>query len=300
MFICLKTSYKRKMKEKINIKQILMCLAQIILIIAIYKIAMLIIEIVITPVYQNIGWLEEGKRVTVTSEFTISNVVAYSIGILIALGGYCMMVKTKQSNIISYTLLDKVNLKCQILAAVFGFCVNIIVMYVMMIGRSNEALGNIYATYIDSTKSGSIWVMLIFVGLLIPVFEEMIYRGLIFNLLKEYVILPIAIILQSVLFVVFEILVGGSEFNVIETLYGFVMAVVFALFYVWSGSLWVSIFARAFKNLAALIIVAFINEKDFISGRYIIMTIALIGIVTTFIAILYIGKLSKRNNIIDI
>lgn len=65
-------------------------------------------------------------------------------------------------------------------------------------------------------------------------------------------------------------------------------------------SLWVSIFARAFKNLAALIIVAFINEKDFISGRYIIMTIALIGIVTTFIAILYIGKLSKRNNIIDI
>lgn len=277
-----------------------MCLAQIILIIAIYKIAMLIIEIVITPVYQNIGWLEEGKRVTVTSEFTISNVVAYSIGILIALGGYCMMVKTKQSNIISYTLLDKVNLKCQILAAVFGFCVNIIVMYVMMIGRSNEALGNIYATYIDSTKSGSIWVMLIFVGLLIPVFEEMIYRGLIFNLLKEYVILPIAIILQSVLFVVFEILVGGSEFNVIETLYGFVMAVVFALFYVWSGSLWVSIFARAFKNLAALIIVAFINEKDFISGRYIIMTIALIGIVTTFIAILYIGKLSKRNNIIDI
>lgn len=285
------------MEKKMNGKNMLMCLAQVILIVAVYKIAMLIIETIATPIYQNIGWLEEGKRMTVTSEFTVSNVIAYSIGILIALGGYCAIVKNKKSNIISYTSLNKINVKCLVLAALFGFCVNTTVMYVMMLGQSNKSLGSIYATYLVSARSGNVWIMLLFVGFLIPVFEEMIYRGLIFHLLREYVSLPVAIVLQAVCFVIFEMLVGGSEFNVIETLYGFIMAVIFALLYVWSGSLWTSIFARAFKNLAALIIVAFINEDAFISGRYVIMTLSIIGIVATFIKMLHIGKVAKKENV---
>lgn len=282
------------MEKKLNGKNIIMCLAQVILIVAVYKIAMLIIETIATPIYQNIGWLEEGKRMTVTSEFTVSNVIAYSIGILIALAGYCVIVKIKKSNIITYTSLNKLNIKCLVFAALFGFCVNIAVMYVMMLGQSNEALGSIYATYLVSARSGSVWIMLLFVGFLIPIFEEMIYRGLIFNLLREYVSLPIAIVLQAACFVIFEILVGGAEFNVIETLYGFVMAMIFALFYIWSDSLWTSIFARAFKNLAALIIVAFINENAFIAGRYVIMTLSIIGIVFTFIKMLQVGKKAKE------
>lgn len=285
---------EEKMERKSVLKNVLICLAQVVLIIAIYKVSMLIIETIATPIYHSIGWLEEGKRLTVTSEFTVSNVIAYSIGILIALGGYCAIVKCKKSNIISYTSLNKFNRKCLLLAALFGFCVNTTVMYVMMLGQSNEALGSIYATYIASARSGSVWVMLLFVGFLIPVFEEMIYRGLIFNLLKEYTKLPVAIVLQAALFVVFEMLVGGAEFNIIETLYGFAMAVIFALFYVWSGSLWTSICARAFKNLAALIIVAFINEQTFIAGRYFIMTLCLIGIVATFTAILYTSKSTNK------
>ncbi len=281
---------EEKMKQKLNAKNVLVCIGQIFLIIFIYKLSMEIIQFVATPIYRNIGWIGRDETLTVTSEFTISNVIAYAMGIFIALFGYCIIIKYKKSNILSYTSLNTVNPKGAAIAALFGFCVNVCVMYVMILGKSNETLGDIYAEYIKSAESGSVWIMLIFVGVLIPVFEEVIYRGLIFNLLRENVATFAAIVLQALLFVVFEMIVGGNGFIFLESIYGFIMAVVFALFYIWTKSLWSSIFARAFKNLAALIIVSFINEETFISGRYVIMTIAFIGIATTFIAMKREGK----------
>lgn len=278
------------MEQQINIKNVLKSFAQIILIILIYNLSMKIIEWIATPIYRNIGWIAQDANLTVTSEFTLSNVIAYSIGIFISFIGYIVIVKYKKKNIIEYTSLNSFSPKGAAIAAIFGFCVNVAVMYVMILGKSNAALGDIYEEYLKSAHSGSVWIMLIFVGLLIPVFEEIIYRGLIFNFLRENMSLTISIILQAILFVVFEMIVGGSQFSIIESLYGFSMAVIFALFYIWTGSLWSPIFARSFKNLAALIIVAFINEETFISGRYVIMSIALIIIICTFVLMKKLGE----------
>lgn len=276
-------------------KEILKSLGIIVLIIAIYKIALEFVEFVAAPIYRNIGWLKEGEEMRVTSEFTVSNVIAYAVGIVIALAGYIIIIKVKKHKLFEYTSLNKFSPKCAAICAFFGFCVNVTVMYVMILGKSNEALGNIYNEYLKSAHSGSVWIMLLFVGFMIPVFEEMIYRGLIFNQLRESMGQTPAILLQAFLFVAFEMIVGGAEFSIVETAYGFTMAVIFALFYVWSGSLWSSIFARAFKNLAALIIVAFFSESTFISARYIIMTITIIGIFASFIVMMKIGKKSANN-----
>ena len=43
-----------------------------------------------------------------------------------------------------------------------------------------------------------------------------------------------------------------------------------------------------------MIIVAFINENAFIAGRYVIMTLSIIGIVFTFIKMLQVGKKAKE------
>lgn len=281
------------MNNKRTSKDIIKSLGVIVLIIVIYKVALEFVEFVATPIYRNVGWLKKGEEMRITSEFTVSNVIAYAIGIIIALAGYIAIIKVKKQKLLKYTSLDKFNPKCAAICAFFGFCVNVTVMYVMILGKSNEALGNIYAEYVKSAHSGSVWIMLLFVGFMIPVFEEMIYRGLIFNQLRENMSIVPAILLQAFLFVVFEMIVGGAEFNIVETAYGFTMAVIFVLFYIWSGSLWTSIFARAFKNLAALIIVAFFNESTFISGRYVIMAITIIGIFVSFIAMLQIGKKRK-------
>ena len=281
------------MEKKFDLKSTLICGGEILLIIVIYKLAMTLIELIATPIYRKIGWLADGEKLTVTSEFTLSNVIAYTIGILIALFGYYLIVKTKKAKLFKYTSMDKFSPKFAIVAAIFGFCVNVTVMYVMMLGKENDTLGNIYKEYLKTAKSGSVWIMLVFVGFLIPVFEELIYRGLIFNIIREKASLGVSIALQAILFVVFEMIVGGSQFSIVESSYGFVMAVAFALFYYWSGSLWSSIFARSFKNLAALIIVAFIDEKLFISCRYIFMTLTFVGIIAAFVGMAIMGKKNK-------
>lgn len=149
----------------------------------------------------------------------------------------------------------------------------------MIANQSNKTLGTIYQSYLSMGDDK--FVMFIFVGFLIPIFEELMYRGLAYNLLKEKMDFKIAIALQGVLFLVFEVLSSGPM-NLFETLYGFIMAVIFAFFYEWTGSLWTTISARALKNLASLIIVTFIPESIFANNGYVFMVISAILCVVTF------------------
>lgn len=124
----------------------------------------------------------------------------------------------------------------------------------MIANQSSKTLGSIYQSY--NEMGDDKLVMFIFVGFLIPIFEELLYRGLAYNLLKERMNYKIAIVIQAVLFLVFEVLSGGL------------------------------------MNLASLIIISFIPEKIFLNNRYVFMIISAVLCVVTFIAVM---KAKKEN-----
>lgn len=70
----------------------------------------------------------------------------------------------------------------------------------MIANQSSKTLGSIYQSYLEMGDDKL--VMSIFVGFLIPIFEELMYGGLAYNLLKERMNFKIAVIIQGILFLI--------------------------------------------------------------------------------------------------
>lgn len=88
---------------------------------------------------------------------------------------------------------------------------------------------------IDSAKYDSveavqysvpIWLGLILYGVISPIVEEVIFRGLTYNRMKHYFKLWISVVVSAVLF-------GGFHANLPQVLYGTVMGVLMTLCYEW-------------------------------------------------------------------
>lgn len=259
----------------------------VILIAVIYKGMIILTELIATPMYVKVGWLEKGTKMGIGDSFTAPNIIAYSFAVLLATVCYAFILKRKNRKIIEYCELNVITPKYFVFAGLFGFCVNCTGMSAMIPNQSNGTLGSIYQSYM--AMGDDKLIMFVFVGFLIPIFEELMYRGLAYNLLKERMNYKIAIVIQAVLFLLFEVLSDGPM-NLFETTYGFIMAVFFALFYEWTGSLWTSISARSLKNLASLIVITFIPEKIFLNNGKVFMIIFAILCIVTFAAVLKAKK----------
>ena len=69
------------------------------------------------------------------------------------------------------------------------------------------------------TADNSILIQLMVVGVLTPILEEMLFRGIIYNRLKIYYEVTIAAYIAAIIF-------GVAHFNLIQGLYAFIMGIV--------------------------------------------------------------------------
>ena len=93
--------------------------------------------------------------------------------------------------------------------------------------------------------SGPFVIQIIGIGIIIPMCEELIYRGLIFMRMRQYCNVNLAIGLSALLFAVFH----G---NIVQGIYAFVTGVLFAYIYEKYGSLKAPMLAHISANLLSL------------------------------------------------
>ena len=79
-----------------------------------------------------------------------------------------------------------------------------------------------------------------------PLIEEVIFRGMIFNDLKQ--IMPVfwVIIIQGLLF-------GIYHFNIVQFIYGSFLGIMFGLVYNWAQNIWIPVILHFSNNLMAVI-----------------------------------------------
>ncbi|WP_195972662.1 CPBP family intramembrane glutamic endopeptidase [Clostridium thermobutyricum] len=87
---------------------------------------------------------------------------------------------------------------------------------------------------------------LIFMLIIAPILEEIIFRGILFNYLKKHCNVAFAIIIQAIVFGVFH----G---NVSQGVNAFVMGIILAIIYLYTNSLWGDILAHGLTNFLCLI-----------------------------------------------
>ena len=91
-----------------------------------------------------------------------------------------------------------------------------------------------------------VWQGLLLFGVVSPLAEEIVFRGVIYNRLKKYFPVWIAILTSAVLF-------GGYHGNLVQGIYGFLMGAVIAWLYEVTGNFRISVMFHAFANISVFL-----------------------------------------------
>lgn len=121
-----------------------------------------------------------------------------------------------------------------------------ILFYVCGFTQSSEE----YRQVAQSQFALPLWLAVIFYGMLSPIVEEMLFRGILYSYLKRNGGKIFAIIGSALLF-------GGMHGNVVQLVYGAIMGVVLALYYEKYGEITAPVLFHAGANIAVYFLTCF-------------------------------------------
>lgn len=125
------------------------------------------------------------------------------------------------------------------------------------IGNTLIALLNIFDIFDSYSKmqeqvlaNQSFLSMMLCIGIVAPIAEELIFRGLVYRRLKDYLKPSMAIVLSASAF-------GIYHGNMVQFLYATFMGIIFAVLVERTGSLWSSIMAHMGANIWSVMVTCF-------------------------------------------
>ena len=105
-------------------------------------------------------------------------------------------------------------------------------------------------SFADSLTDDRLFISVAAMGILVPVVEELVYRGIVFNRLSEWLPMWAVVIISSLLF-------GLLHFNPIQIAYATVFGLIFAWQYLRSRNIWIPIVGHLVFNSANAIFLNF-------------------------------------------
>lgn len=102
-----------------------------------------------------------------------------------------------------------------------------------------------------------IWLGIILYGLVSPVVEEMVFRGLIYNRMKRFFSIGVSVVATAFMF-------GGFHANLIQGIYGTSMGILMALCYEWTGCFGGALLFHTTANLFVFLLSSLYGDKLFI------------------------------------
>ncbi len=144
-------------------------------------------------------------------------------------------------------LFDKESLKGDIIYVLLGlaFCLILNVMLTQsgFVLYTSEGFASVNETLND----GSMFIKVLGTVIVIPILEEILFRGIIVGQLKNYKTnAAITIVVSALAF-------GASHHNIVQFVFAFLCGCVLAYIYYKRGRLWMPIFTHALANLISII-----------------------------------------------
>lgn len=135
---------------------------------------------------------------------------------------------------------------------------------------NNEEVSRSISDYISSILG------ILSITVLMPAFEEIFFRGLIFNELRKNTNIVVSIILQALIFAAFH----G---NMLQGIYTFILGVILALIYIWTKSIWSIIFLHIFYNILGTMVVPYLIQG--LNYTIVYMSVGMIILVSSIVSI---------------
>ncbi|MGU8578157.1 CPBP family intramembrane glutamic endopeptidase [Clostridium perfringens] len=185
-----------------------------------------------------------------------------------------------------YGIKDRINIKKIPLKEYFNIIVLGIGVTILLLFLSGILMRLIpgyseVANQLSTTRESIIQLIITIV--LIPIYEEIFYRGIIFGYLRKNFNIVLAILFQSLIF-------GLMHLNLVQGIYTFILGIVLALVYIYTDSILGNITIHIIFNLLGLLVI----PKLLMKFPILSIVLLIIGIVfSVFSIIKIIGRYEK-------
>ena len=151
------------------------------------------------------------------------------------------------------------------------------------------SLTNIYRLFPSHGKvmesiipaEGNFLLIFLSIAVVVPVFEEVMHRGIIYQQLKKGLPFPVAVLTQAIIFAVFH-------FNWLQGIYAFLGGIVLALLYEYTKSLWAPILMHMGWNATSLFIPSI--NSNWVLGGMLILSLGML---------IFLLKELKENRVVE-
>lgn len=155
----------------------------------------------------------------------------------------------------------KIRIRDGILAFLLGICYGQIGNILLAELNLFERFGRYEDVRNQMVQNQSFFAMFVWIGIITPIVEEVVFRGLVFRRLKDYMKPGMAVLVSAVLF-------GLYHGNMVQFVYATFLGIIFALLVERTHSLWGSILAHMGANIWSAVITCFgMNLLSLADGR---------------------------------
>lgn len=268
-----------------KVKTLVESILFVIINIAIQLIVVIIAEIFIAnEIRQKVGNIGLTLIQKETTQYIDDNILTLSLiswGIIMII--YYIIHSINKESILErsgFNTLTKFNM---LICTILGISLNIFINGILSL--MNQRLLNGYSHLVENVINNDFIVVLLVVGICAPIFEEILFRGIILNKLKEQFSASHAIIIQALLFSIVHM-------NFIQGLYGFILGCLFGFIVIWTESIYSAFILHIVINSLSIIVLSMKSININTTGM---ITITIISAILTIQGVRILYSKRKRN-----
>lgn len=226
------------------------------------------------------------------NDFLWSNKMLFSFSIsIITISLYYFIFKLRNKNMFKVCSFTKISPKNILGISLMGISMCIFTTCftsIDFIGNTFPQFGEYMDSFFQTKGSFLIFIIMLMV---LPMFEEIIFRGVIFNELRSNIPIVTAVLIQALLY-------GLLQLNPVLGTYAAIGSVIYVLPYIWTKSLWGSILVQD-SCILGLYILRKTGIKDMLAdtGNVVLILLTLVGIAGIFVAGYFVRKNSVRGKL---
>lgn len=213
------------------------------------------------------------------------------IGWIVTLIFFFIIIALSKQNLFRISKLNKpISLLNVAICVICGIGMNITINSILSVVNIAQIVPE-YGKIITSIIDHEFYITFICVGLLVPIGEEILYRGIVLGKLRNGFSVFTAVVIQAFFF-------GLSHMNIVQGVYAFILGAIFGYVVIWTGSLYSSILLHVVINALSVILS---HSKGLAIGYNQMIILTFIGILLTIIGlrILFINSNETEENVIN-
>ncbi len=264
--------------------QIFKPILKIALFLGIYFILQLLMGVILGVIYgikQGIEAAMTGSQLGITNineglqQFTAQNMYYVLIAaIVLSIPAYLLMFKVGKYKFSDYCVFSKISWNQFFAVLLLGLPVQFFIGIVLSALSNIDALQGFFDSYnklASQLTDGNFMLGIITVGIIVPVFEEILFRGFIFGEISKWLKLPATVIIQAVIF-------GLYHMNVIQGTYAVLIGVLLGIIYIRTKSLIGPILLHISINTSSVVMDKFMTDDTYnkYGTVFVILNIALL------------------------